>query len=53
VLRGIGLAELLEQSNLLLRSHANTGVGDRDSVEVSRAVKMCRAGALLRTLADR
>ena len=28
--RGIGLAELLEQLSLLLRSHANTGVSDRE-----------------------
>src|SRR5215471_7563882 len=28
--RGIGLAELLEQLGLLLRSHANAGVSDRE-----------------------
>src|SRR5262249_29728942 len=28
--RGIGLAELLEQLSLLLRSHANAGVSDRE-----------------------
>src|SRR5262249_61351886 len=28
--RGIGLAELLEQLALLLRSHANAGVSDRE-----------------------
>src|SRR5215468_9735620 len=28
--RGIGLAELLEQPCLLLRSHANAGVSDRE-----------------------
>src|SRR5262245_56790260 len=28
--RGIGLAELLEQLSLLLRTHANAGVSDRE-----------------------
>src|SRR5215469_15851348 len=33
--RGIGLAELLEQLRLLLRGHANAGIGDGELDEVA------------------
>src|SRR5262245_65994655 len=55
-LRGhpIGLAELLEQLGLLLRSHANAGVSDREldpaaSVEIGRA--SCRERGEIQTVA--
>src|SRR5262249_47120849 len=41
--RGIGLGELLEQLRLLLRSHANAGVGDGELDEVAAIAHLaCR-----------
>src|SRR6516162_2085339 len=40
--RGIGLAELLEQLSLLLRSHANTGVGDGELDEGAAIAHLAR-----------
>src|SRR5262249_30387410 len=41
--RGIGLGELLEQLSLLLRGHADTGVGDGELDEVAAIAHLaCR-----------
>src|SRR5262249_40864364 len=40
--RGIGLAELLEQLSLLLRSHANAGVSDRELDPVATVGELAR-----------
>src|SRR5262249_15900746 len=39
---GIGLAELLEQLSLLLRSHANAGVGDGELDEAAAIAHLAR-----------